>query len=148
VKKYDDKKFLHKSRSMSKLLYHIVFCPKYRHTLAEIHQLEAKKILVNICLEREWKVRSIEVMSDHVHMLLQLPPDVAPSQAIRTLKSISTVYLFTRFPDLKAHKFWGSGLWSLGTFYSSVGVDEKVIQAYVANQRSTDRTSLSVSEGR
>ena len=146
MKNYDSKHFLHKSRSMSKLLYHIVFCPKYRHNLTEVHQLEIKKILVNTCLERKWKVRSIEVMPDHVHILLQLPPDIAPSQAVRVLKSISTVYLFTNFPSLKAHKFWGSGLWSLGTFYSSVGVDETVIQAYVGNQRSADRTSLSVSE--
>ena len=51
-------------------------------------------------------------------------------------KSISTVRLFRMYPQLKQHRFWGSGLWSRGTFYSTVGhVAENVVQKYIETQK-------------
>lgn len=41
-----------------------------------------------------------------------------------------------KFPDLKRRKFWGSGLWSKGTFYSSVGgVSEEAVKRYIETQK-------------
>ena len=86
-------------------------------------------------------------MPDHVHLFLKASPDDTPSSIARTLKSISAVHIFTAFPKLKERKFWGSGLWSRGCYYGSVGavteengsvgaVTEESVKKYIENQKS------------
>jgi hypothetical protein len=59
-----------------------------------------------------------------------------PVEIAKAMKSISAVYIFTKFPDLKKRKFWGSGLWSKGTFYSSVGgVSEEAVKRYIETHK-------------
>ncbi len=97
------------------LQYHIVWCTKYRHPiLTGAVEVETKTILAQTCTEYGWTLKAIEVMPDHVHLLLEASPDDAPSSMARTLKSISAVLIFTAFPKLKERRFWGSGLWSRG----------------------------------
>ena len=84
-------------------------------------------------------MKAIEVMPDHVHLFLEASPDDAPSSIARarTLKSISAVHIFTACPKLKERKFWGSGLWSRGCYYGSVGaITEDSVKKYIENQKS------------
>jgi len=118
--------------------YHIVFCPKYRHqVLSGIIEIEAKKIFSEICADMKWDLHSIEVMPDHIHFFIQTDPYTAPVNIVSRLKSISAVYLFTKFPSLKKRKFWGSGLWSPGSYYGTVGaIFEATIKKYIEEQKS------------
>lgn len=76
-------------------------------------------------------------MPDHVHLFLQIHPTERLTDVVRTLKSISAVAIFYKFPNLKTNKFWGSGLWSKGTYYGSVGqVSQNTIVKYIENQKS------------
>lgn len=123
--------------STYKTAYHIVWCPKYRNAVlvgsVEIH---LKKILAETCVEYGWDLLEVEVMADHVHLLVSAPPTVALVDIARTLKSISAVYLFSEFPKLKERKFWGSGLWSRGTYYGTVGEsNETVVRRYIQDQK-------------
>jgi REP element-mobilizing transposase RayT len=72
---------------------------------------------------RWWKTDLQEKFGEFgsVHNFVQADHQTAPIEIAKTLKSISAVYIFTKFPKLKGRKFWGSGLWSRGTFYGSVG---------------------------
>jgi len=126
-----------KNNAVHELGIHFVFCIKYRRQiLTGAVEIATKHILAQTCAEYAWKLQSLEIMPDHVHIFIQVGPMDRPIDIARTLKSISAVHLFTKFPNLKGRKFWGSGLWSDSTYYGSVGkVDEEVITKYIANQK-------------
>lgn len=116
--------------------YHIVWCTKYRHCILKNDiAIETKNIISQICGEYGWILQAIEVMPDHVHIFVQTNHKTAPIEISKTIKSISAVYIFTKFSHLKRRKFWGSGLWSRGTFYSSVGnISEETVKNYIFSQ--------------
>lgn len=117
--------------------YHIIWCPKYRHkVLIGAVEIELKRILAETCTHYGWQLQEIEVMPDHVHIFVQANHLTAPVEIAKTLKSISAVHIFTTFPKLKSRKFWGSGLWSRGTYYASVGhISEDAIRRYIETQK-------------
>lgn len=125
------------SHAKFSLGYHIIWCPKYRHqVLVDAIEIELKQILAETCTHYEWILVSLEVMSDHVHIFLQADPQTAPAEIAKTLKSISAVHLFNKFPKLKSRKFWGSGLWSRGTYYATVGhITEASVKKYIEMQK-------------
>jgi len=125
------------NHAVHQIAYHIVFCTKYRRpVLTGPIEVETKRILGQICAHFSWTVKSLEVMPDHVHIHLQTDHTIAPVRVAQILKSISAVYLFTKFPTLKQNKFWGSGLWSKSTYYGTVGhVSEEIINRYIETQK-------------
>ena len=116
--------------------YHIIWCPKFRFKVLTDDVCEhLKNILVGICSKYQYEIRALEVMPDHIHIFVATKPTVAPTDVVRTLKSISTIELFKCFPALK--KFYGrcGSLWSKGYFVSSVGnVSEETIKHYIESQ--------------
>ena len=95
-----------------------------------------REILFEIADHYHWKIHALEIMPDHVHIFVQGDHITAPVTIAKTLKSISTVRLFRMYPQLKQRRFWGSGLWSRGTFYSTVGhAAENVVQKYIETQK-------------
>lgn len=127
----------HGSHSVSKIGYHIIWCPKFRHpVLVDAVAIELKNILNQTCVTYDWILHELEIMPDHVHLFIQTNPTDAPSDVAKTLKSISAVHLFNKFPALKGQKFWGTGLWSPSTYYGSVGeMSEDIVRKYIQNQK-------------
>lgn len=119
---------------------HIVWCTKFRHkVLTEEVEIIVKQIIAQTCGEYGWICHSLEVMPDHVHLFIQVSPTDIPANVAKTLKSVSAVAVFSTFPKLKGQKFWGSGLWSRGTFYSSVGsVSQEAIVKYIEEQKTKE----------
>jgi putative transposase len=117
--------------------YHIIWCPKYRHAvLDDAVAVELKRIIAETCCVYGWELQEIEVMPDHVLIFVQADQTTAPVQIAQTLKSISAVHIFHAFPKLKGRKFWGSGLWSRGTYYATVGhISETAIRQYIESQK-------------
>lgn len=116
---------------------HFVWCTKYRHPiLVDIIEIRVKQIIGEICREYGWKCKTIEVMPDHIHLFLQINPSDSPENVVKTIKSITAVGIFYSFPKLNSSKFWGSGLWSRGTYYGSVGnCSQETIIRYIENQK-------------
>jgi len=76
--------------------------------------------------------------TDHVHLLISIPPQEKISNVIRLLKSNSSRNIKKHFPILKKH-YWGTdSLWSGGYFVSTVGVDTKTIKLYIEKQGELD----------
>ncbi|NER45957.1 MAG: IS200/IS605 family transposase [Symploca sp. SIO1A3] len=130
-------KILSSSHAKHCLGYHIIWTPKYRHQVLEgAVEVELKRILGEVCKTYDWILHAIEVMPDHVHIFVQADHTTAPVEIAKTMKSISAVHIFSKFKDLKRRKFWGSGMWSDGTYYSSVGhISEDAVKKYIETQK-------------
>jgi len=119
--------------------YHIVFTPKYRRKII-YNQLreDIKGIIKDLC---KWKgVEIIEghMMSDHVHLLLSIPPKYSVSQVMGYLKGKSAMMIFDRHSNLK-YKFGNRHFWAEGYYVSTVGLNEKTIAKYIREQDKHDQ---------
>lgn len=126
--------------SVYNLNYHIVFVTKYRHTVLSSDVGEyAKKRIIEICNQYGWNSLALEVMDEHIHLFVSAPPKTAPLNICSTIKSILTVDIFQKFSTLKKQYFWGSGLFSDGSYYGSAGtVSSSTIKKYIEEQKKHD----------
>lgn len=95
-----------------------------RRGIQEKYQLgedTLKLILQKICDDYNYSIKALEVMTDHIHIFVDVPQTVAPCDVARTLKSISAIELFKVFPQLKRFYARCGVLWSKGYFYVKGG---------------------------
>jgi putative transposase len=135
------KQYVSHSHNKHLLQYHIVWSPKFRfHVLKGKIEQECKNILLKICKQYGYQCIEIEVMPDHIHLFLSLKPTVAPSDAVRTLKSITAVQLFKTFPHLKKFYARCGSLWGEGYFITTVGhTNAETVQKYIQEQKTKAR---------
>ena len=118
--------------------YHIVFAPKYRRKVFfEEKRLEIREIMRQLC---QWKgVEIIEghMMSDHVHLLLEIPPRMSVSYFMGYLKGKSSLMIFEKHTNLK-YKFGNRNFWATGYYVSTVGLNEATIRKYIREQEHED----------
>ena len=118
------------------LKYHLVWIPKYRKQIlaGELAQY-TKEVLQRIADEYGFWVDTMEVMGDHVHVLLEAPPRYSPARVVQIMKSISAREVFQRFPQLRK-QLWAGELWGDGYFVRSIGdqVTSEVIRRYIEYQ--------------
>ncbi len=125
--------------------YHVVWIPKYRHeVLIEGVKQYLEKTFISIVEERYPDVYIVEqnIQTDHVHMLIEIPPKYAVSTVIGVLKGVSSRLLRKKFEYLKLR----NELWSVGYFVSSVGANESVIKRYIKYQQKQDRGQATLVE--
>lgn len=128
--------YVHKSHSVSVLLYHYVCPAKYRRV---IFNQEVDKILVKACQEisKRYEINYLEIGNDgdHVHFLIQSIPNMSPSQIANITKSITAREIRRLYPKVNK-QLWGGQIWSEGYFVSTVGRhgNEVEIENYIRNQ--------------
>jgi putative transposase len=83
------------------LQYHIVWVPKYRRNflVGEIAE-RLKQILKEIARDYRIRIIAMEVMPDHIHMLVEAPPKYAPAKIVQLFKGISSRRLRQEFLDV------------------------------------------------
>ena len=125
------------SHAIYDLKYHLVWIPKYR---ANILNGEVtgyiKEIFQKIADEYEFKIDTMEVMEDHVHVFISAPPRYSASEIVQILKSISAREVFKRFPQMRK-QMWSGKIWSDGYFARSVGdsITADIIRKYIEYQK-------------
>ena len=80
---------------------------------------------------------------DHVHLQIEIPPNIAISDAVGVLKSASSFYLKRKFKFIREIYLEKDGIWSVGYFSSTVGLNEKQIGRYIAWQGKHDKPQKS-----
>lgn len=121
--------------------YHIIWCPKFRFSVIKDDiEIELKQILEDISKKYDYEIFEIETMPDHIHIFIGIKPTVAPTDVVRTLKSISSIELFKKFPKLKQFYSKCGSLWSKGYFVSTIGkVSEETIRKYIQEQKNENQ---------
>ena len=77
-------------------------------------------------------------MSDHVHMLVSVPPKLSVSSVVGYLKGKSAIHVARHFLK-KENNYAGQHLWARGYFVDTVGRNTEVIRQYIQNQEIEDQ---------
>ena len=114
--------------------YHVVFCPKYRRkVLIDGIDVRLKEILLQVAEKYNFEITDMEVMSDHVHLIISCNPRFWIMNCIHKLKGISSKILRDEFSKLKTQL---PTLWTRGSFINSVGsVNLETLKLYIENQK-------------
>ncbi len=128
-------KYRHGSHTTHRLKYHLVWVPKYRKRILRGPLARRLYELLAECAEvNDWQVEELNVKTDHVHLLVQLPPKEAVAHAVQLMKGGTSRKIREEFPELEEF-LWSDSLWATGYFAESVGqVTEARIKAYIQNQ--------------
>lgn len=127
-----------------RLNYHFVWIPKYgRKVLTGAVAERAAEIFGEIAERYEFRIDTLSVMEDHVHLFVSAPPRYAPAQVVNIMKSISAKKLFEEFPQVKK-KLWGGKFWAEGYDVGSSGddVSADVIRRYIQYQHTVKSQQL------
>lgn len=114
--------------------YHIVFCPKYRRAvLKDGIDERLKEIIRDYAGGKDILVLGMEVMPDHVHLLLDCPLDMSPIGVVKGIKQTSALTLKREFPGLKRKL---PCLWTRSAFVATVGsASMETVKAYIDEQK-------------
>lgn len=129
-----DMKYKSSNNVLYSCKYHVVWCPKYRRKVLVSGVDERLKSLVQeICKERSISLIEMEVMSDHVHLLIEVDPQFGIHRAVKLIKGTTSRVLRQEFPWLRSRI---PSLWTNSYFVSAVGgAPLSAIKKYIENQK-------------
>ena len=118
--------------------YHVVFIPKCRRkTLYGDLRRYLGEVFRRLAQQKESRIEEGHLLSDHVHMLIAIPPKYAVAQVVGFIKGKSAIHLARVYGERKRN-FVGQHFWARGCFVSTVGRDEAMIRAYIQKQERED----------
>ena len=114
--------------------YHVVWCPKYRRkVLVDGVDARLKELIDEICHELRIDVIEMEIMPDHVHLLIEVDPQFGIHKAVKQIKGRTSRILRQEFIWLRSRL---PLLWTNSYFVSTVGgAPLSVIKQYIENQK-------------
>ena len=95
-------------------------------------------IFHNLARQKECLIEEGHLMSDHVHMMISIPPKYSVSQVVGYIKGKSAIAIARNYFG-RQRNFVGQHFWARGYFVSTVGRDEQVIREYIRHQEKEDR---------
>ena len=120
--------------------YHIVWVPKYRlRILTGSVAEEVERCIRAFSQQQEAALIELNVQLDHVHLLAMVPPKVAISSFVGTLKGRTAIRVFNKFQHLKSRPYWGNRFWARGYCVDTVGLDAEKIRKYVKYQQEREK---------
>ena len=120
--------------TVSKINYHFVFCPRYRRKILLIDGVESrfKELVRQICEINDILILAMECHIDHVHLFLNAPPKMSPSDIMKIIKQNTSRVLRMEFGNF----FQSPTIWTRSYFVSTAGdVSSETIEKYVNSQK-------------
>ena len=119
--------------------YHIVWGTKYRRKyLKEYVKAELLQIMFDTVKKYPTlHIEAINVDQDHIHLQIEIPPNVSIAVVVKTLKQHSSIRLKRKFKFIREMYIDGS-IWSVGYFSSTIGLNEEQVRKYIEYQGKTD----------
>ena len=118
--------------------YHVVWCPKYRRKVLENGiDDRLKELIEEICTESDIQIIEMEIMPDHVHLLLEVDPQFGIHKAVKTIKGKTSRILRQEFHWLTTKL---PTLWTNSYFCSTVGgAPLEIVKQYIESQKTSQR---------
>jgi putative transposase len=115
-----------------------VFAPKYRRQViyGKIKK-DIGQILRKLCEMKGIEIIEASLCSNHIHMLVSIPPKMSVSSFMGYLKGKSALMIFDRHANLK-YKYGNRHFWCRGYYVDTVGRNKKAIEEYIRNQLQED----------
>ncbi len=134
--KAEKEKLVHARTVVYNTEYHIVWSTKYRRpVLTGAVAEELKDILYAIDRDKDFIIKEVEIMPDHVHVFASAHPKVPAGYIYKMLKGISARKLFVKFPEI-TKKLWQGKLWNPSTYVETIGhISEETVRKYIQDQK-------------
>lgn len=118
--------------------YHVIWCPKYRRkVLVNGVDVRLKELIQSISEEYSFEVLEMEIMPDHVHLLVDVNPQFGINKVVKTIKGKTSSILRDEFPWLKTKL---PTLWTNSYFVTTVGSARlDVVKKYIQSQKTSQR---------
>ena len=135
----------HLNHSTYQHQYHIVWCTRGRRNILQKYVLPTlkKSFLETVSKYPTLFLHSFNTDQDHVHLQLEVPPNIAVSDAVRALKTLSSLTLRKKHKFIREIYLEKSGIWSTGYFSSTIGLNEQQIQKYIEYQGKKEKPQKS-----
>ena len=120
--------------------YHIVWVPKYRFRIlgGEIAS-EVDRCIRAFTEQQHSEIIEINILLDHVHLLVMVPPKISISDYVGTIKGRTAIRVLSKYKQLKKKPYWGNHFWAKGYCVDTVGLDAEMIRKYVKYQEAQER---------
>ena len=141
------KNYRYGSHNIFDIRLHLVWVTKYRYpVLTNKIGLRVRELIRQICESYEINILSGAISSDHVHVYLSVPPQIAPSKVVMRLKGRTSHKIQQEFPELRK-RYWGQHFWARGYFCVSGGsVTDQMITEYLENHHKKHINEITVHE--
>jgi len=120
--------------------YHLVWGVKYRRKiLKEYVKTELFKSIHR--LQRtypDWYIHKLNTDVDHIHILMEIPPKYSVSEVVQKIKIQTSKDIRRKFGFIERIFSQKEGIWGIGYYVSTVGMNEERIRQYIAHQGKQD----------
>jgi putative transposase len=130
------------NHSVYQIKYHIVWGTRYRRKILKPY-VRTELVKCFIKLQRshpDWYFEKFNTGSDHVHLMVEVPPKFAVADVVRELKKESCKWIREKFSYIRRIYEKKEGIWSVGYFVSTVGLNEEQIRQYIEKQNNWERS--------
>ncbi|MBU6995982.1 IS200/IS605 family transposase [Ferrovum myxofaciens] len=114
--------------------YQVIWCPKYRRSvLVNGVDVRLKEIIQDVATEYKCEILELEVMPDHVHLLVEVDPQFGIHRLIKLMKGRSSKLIREEFKWVKSRL---PTLWTNSYFVSTIGgAPLEVVKQYIEQQK-------------
>ena len=120
--------------------YHIVWTTRFSKKILvegvqEYLEIKIKEVRK---YHPDWEIVSIGFGEEHVHLSIEFPPKYSGSYVVETIKKNTSRHLKKKFKFIRKAYWDDGGMWSVGYFFSTIGINEEVIKNYIEYQGRED----------